>query len=149
MSSYSSKLEASDESSGAKLLSNDNELESQQSYSYSRAHTFTRNLTFDLNFLKRTVTQTFGVDPDSEEAWTKGLLEEYYKAASSGVEGDIPIPAAFATNYEFWKAFLLASVNGIFIGFAALGYLNFADRVRLLIFVFKYYIIKFICNLIF
>ena len=97
---------------------------------YSRTLTFTRALTFDTSAMKRNLSVTFGFDIDSDEAWTKNLLDTYYLAANTGVEGDIPIPADFARNREFWKAFVIAVFMGGFIGVAALGFLNFADRVR-------------------
>ena len=118
--------------------------ESSESIGYGRQLTFSRALTFDFSStMKRNFTLSFGFDVNSDEAWTKNLLDSYYNAAKSGNEGDIPIPAAFATNREFWKTFLLAAVNGVFIGLVALGFLNFADRVRILI---SYIIIPFRCS---
>ena len=122
----------------SKLLgSNESDLpmEHTTSYSlpYSRTLTFSRALTFDTTHLKRNLTLTFGFDIESDEAWTKSLLDSYHRAANTGVEGDIPIPADFMRNREFWKTLIIAGINGTFIGLFALGFLNFADRVRIFI----------------
>ena len=96
---------------------------------FSRGITFTRAFTIDTTSLKRTVTQTLGFDDDTEEQWTQRLLETYNKAAEAGVEGDIPLPAEFARNYDFWKTMFVTGAIGTVLGLAGLGFLNFADYV--------------------
>lgn len=126
-------LKEEDTSSTSSKLIHSDEYDPERSINtlpYSRTLTFTRALTFsDTSAMKRNLSLTFGFDIDSDEAWTKNLLETYYLAANTGVEGDIPIPADFARNYEFWKAFIVATLNGAFIGLVALGFLNFSDRI--------------------
>jgi hypothetical protein len=63
--------------------------DSSTQHSYSRMLTFSRALTFDTATLKRTFTMTLGLD--SEEAWTKGLLEEYHRAATTGNYPHCPV----------------------------------------------------------
>eukprot|EP01035_Chromulina_nebulosa_P017929 gene17929-23551_t len=102
----------------------------------NRGITFTRGFTMDTaNSLRRTVTQTLGIDisDDIEEEWTRNLLETYNAAANRGVEGDIPLPAEFARNYEFWKAFIIVGLIAALLGLAALAFLNIVDYVSELV----------------
>lgn len=98
---------------------------------YSRTLTFTRQLTFDSWGMlgKRPPGASLG-DPilNNEEAWTKRLLESYNEINKEGNEGDIPIPAAFASVAEFWKTFFMAAATSTLIGLVSLGFLNLADK---------------------
>lgn len=96
---------------------------------YSRRNTFSRAFTFDTGILKRTLTQTLGIDPESDEAWTKSIMETYKQAASKGVQGDMPEPAEFARDKEFWINMLCTGILSAILGFAALFYLNFTEKV--------------------
>lgn len=96
----------------------------ERNNTYGRTNTFSRVFTFD-----RTMTQVFGIDLQSEEAWTEQLINNYVKIHDKGVEGDIPIPQAFAREKSFWKMMGCGIVFGCVIGICGLIFMNFAEYV--------------------
>ncbi len=92
-----------DDGTGAEKPLNQKLLQKQDSYSkendedyYARGNTFSRAFTFDPLALKRTLTQTLGIDADLDEQWTNNIAATYEKA-SAQKDGDIPEPAAYGT----------------------------------------------------
>lgn len=48
---------------------------------YARGNTFSRAFTFDPLALKRTLTQTLGIDADLDEKWTNDVVSTFEIAA--------------------------------------------------------------------
>jgi hypothetical protein len=83
----------------------------------SRENTFTRRM-----------SQVLGFDPQSDEAWTKHLLDSYLHGEEKAErDGDIPMPAGFGREKRFWKITLLSCVMGMFMGVVGVGFMNAAD----------------------
>ena len=101
----------------------------------TRKETFTRMFTFDRSF---TFDRTFTYDRrlssgatgfDSDEAWTRKLIDGYTKVAVQGNEGDIPIPLAFAQTKRFWQMMVFAGLIGGIIALSAIVFMNFAYEI--------------------
>lgn len=85
---------------------------------------FTRELTFT-----RGLTGALGLDFDTDEAWTKQLIDNYLYGEELGRDGDVPLPAAFAQDAGFWKTMFLSGLIGCFMGIAGVGFMNVVDYV--------------------
>ena len=85
---------------------------------------FTRELTFT-----RGLTGALGLDFDTDEAWTKQLIDNYIYGEEHGRDGDVPLPAAFAQDSGFWKTMLLSGLIGCFMGLAGVGFMNVVDYI--------------------
>ena len=95
---------------------------------FTRKSTFARTWTENLAF-PRAFTQAIGIDMDNEDAWARKLMDEYGNNLKKGVEGDIPAPAGFAGESNFWRAMFWSAIFGVVMGFVGLGFLNVADRI--------------------
>ena len=67
-----------------------------------------------------------------EEEWRNKVVENVQVAVAAKPHSTLPIPAAFARNVNFWKAFALSAVLGAILGLATLGFMNLIVMVRLL-----------------
>lgn len=94
---------------------------------FRRKTTFNRMWTEQFG-LSRTFT-ALGLDMDDEDAWTRRLYDEYGGSLKKGAEGDIPAPAGFANESEFWRVLFLSGFFGIIMGLVGLVFLNIADHV--------------------
>ena len=91
---------------------------------------FARSWTDTLAFPRAFTEVAFSlIDFESEEAWTKRLLDEYHEVFKDGPEGDIPIPEGFGRTRDFWVLFILSGVFGIIVGFVGLIALNIVEEV--------------------
>ena len=88
------------------------------------AMAFTRELTFT-----RGLTGALGLDFDTDEAWTKQLIDNYIYGEEHGRDGDVPLPAAFAQDAGFWKTMFLSGIVGCLMGLAGTGFMNVVDYV--------------------
>jgi hypothetical protein len=114
-------------------------LSSQHDQSNGQDPYFHRGITFTRGFtaldaaasFRRTFTHTLGlhVDEDADERWTQQLLETYSNAQTKGVDGDVPLPAEFARNIEFWKTMIIVGLVASLLGLISLVFLNVADFV--------------------
>lgn len=96
---------------------------------YHSRTTFAQESHADVLF-QRTITALAYGDIDNEESWTKGIIQTYKAGEERSVaQGSMPAPAAFAKDYNFWKAFAFVGALGAFLGFCALGFMNIADKV--------------------
>eukprot|EP00606_Chrysophyceae_sp_TOSAG23-5_P000118 GSChrysophyteH2.ASY1.ANO1.959.1 assembled CDS len=78
----------------------------------------------------RGITEALGLNYESDEAWTKSLIDAYvYGEEKSGREGDIPMPAGFGREKRFWRVTILSGVQGIIMGCMAIPFMNAADYV--------------------
>ena len=78
----------------------------------------------------RGMTEALGLNYESDNAWTKSLIDSYvYAEEKSGREGDIPMPAGFAREKRFWRVTILSGVMGIIMGFMGVGFMNAAEYV--------------------
>ena len=78
----------------------------------------------------RGMTEALGLNYESDNAWTKSLIDSYvYAEEKSGREGDIPMPAGFAREKRFWRVTILSGVLGIIMGFMGVGFMNAAEYV--------------------
>jgi len=93
---------------------------------YARGNTFSRTFTFTDN-LKRTMTQTLGIDADLDEKWTNNIAETFNKA-SVQKDGDIPEPAAYGRDKEFWVNFIVTGLVGCLLGLIGICYLNITEK---------------------
>eukprot|EP00605_Chrysophyceae_sp_TOSAG23-4_P001239 GSChrysophyteH1.ASY1.ANO1.1350.1 assembled CDS len=76
------------------------------------------------------MTEALGLNYESDNAWTKSLIDSYvYAEEKSGREGDIPMPAGFAREKRFWRVTILSGVLGIIMGFMGVGFMNAAEYV--------------------
>lgn len=98
---------------------------------FTRMFTFDRSFTFDRTFTydRRLSSGVSGVGFDSEEVWTKKLIDGYTKVAVQGNEGDIPIPLAFAQTKRFWELMIFSGLIGGLIALFAILFMNFAYEV--------------------
>lgn len=53
------------------------EVRSQSTAGYEERNTFSRGKSIDIYAIRRTLTSTLGIDPDTEEAWTKSIIHTY------------------------------------------------------------------------
>ena len=82
------------------------------------------------NTFGRSFTEALGLNYDSEEAWTRRLMEAYaFGEEVSERYGDVPLPKGFAQEPRFWYLILLVSAIGSFIGLVAVGFMNAADKI--------------------
>jgi H+/Cl- antiporter ClcA len=96
---------------------------------YTSRTTFAHESHADV-LLRRTMTVITQADPDNEESWTKGIIQTYKIGSDKSVaHGTMPAPAAFARDYNFWKAFTLSAVLGAFLGLCTLVFMNIADKI--------------------
>lgn len=89
---------------------------------------FARSWTDTLAF-PRAFTNMSLIDFESEEAWTRRLIEEYAEVAKEGPEGDIPIPEGFGKTRDFWVMFVVSALFGSVVGFVGLVVLNIVEEV--------------------
>ena len=82
------------------------------------------------NTFSRTFTEALGLNYDSEEAWTRRLMEAYaFGEEASERYGDVPLPKGFAQEPRFWSLIFLVSAVGAFMGVVAVGFMNAVDKV--------------------
>lgn len=65
----------------------------------------------------------------NDTIWMKTLVNQYEELSLKGIQGDVPPPAAFARDFDFWKAMGFAGVVGALLGLLSLIFLNFADTI--------------------
>ena len=114
-----------------KSLWDESHIKSENGYNRKASYpAFGRSWTDTLAF-PRTFTESAMslIDFDSEEAWTKKIIEKYAEVATSGPEGDIPIPEGFGRKKDFWIMFVMSAVFGSILGFTGLLILNIVDEV--------------------
>jgi len=78
----------------------------------------------------RGLTEALGLNYESDEAWTKHLIDSYvYGEEKAGREGDIPMPAGFGREFRFWRVTLLSGTMGLIMALAGVVFMNAADYV--------------------
>lgn len=102
---------------------------------------FTRTSTFDLGeavfgregTMTRGVTEALGLNYDSDEAWTRTLIEAYaYGEAHDPRVGDVPLPKGFGREKRFWRMIIIVSFLGATMGVVAVAFMHVADKVPML-----------------
>lgn len=100
---------------------------------------FTRTSTFG-NFgevvfgremtMSRGVTEALGLNYDSDEAWTRTLIEAYaYGEENDPRVGDVPLPKGFGREGRFWRMIIIVSLLGATMGIFAVGFMHAADKI--------------------
>ena len=78
----------------------------------------------------RGLTEALGLNYESDEAWTKHLIDSYiYGEEKSGRVGDIPMPAGFAREFRFWRVTILSGTLGLLMGLFGVLFMNVAEYV--------------------
>ena len=78
----------------------------------------------------RTFTEVLGLNYDSEEAWTRRLMDAYaFGEEASERTGDVPLPKGFAQEPRFWRLVLIVSAIGAIMGVVAVGFMNAVDKI--------------------
>lgn len=93
--------------------------------------TFARAWTQTVGFgnLARGITEGWQKNYDSEDAWTRRLMEEVHVVSKKGTEGDIPAPDGFAKEASFWRILGMSAFFGAILGFCALFFLICAEKI--------------------
>ena len=101
---------------------------------HKRDSWFDRTPTFDVfgreSTFARSFTDALGLNYDSEEAWTRRLMEAYaFGEEVSQRNGDVPLPKGFARERRFWTLIFMVSAIGAFMGLVAVGFMNAVDKI--------------------
>jgi len=58
------------------------------------------------------IQHSTGLNYESDEAWTRHLIDSYIYGEEKGSVGDIPLPAGFAQEWRFWRIIFISMAMG-------------------------------------